>query len=106
MRSFDASPLFSGSVRTPMESVLQPAKWTNSVGSDTNERVMPTPRNLTRELFVTSPWMRSLDVPMTERYMPVKMSTEPYIVPQLSLPSMFTFRSPGLSPPRNRRRLN
>lgn len=103
MRSFDASPLFSRSIRTPMDSALRPVSWTNSIGSDNNERVMPTPRNLAKEMLVASPWIRSFDVNMVDRYLALKKNPsgfDQYIVPQLSL------QSPSMSPPRSRRRLN
>ena len=86
---------------------------------------MPTPRNLTKDLSGGSPWMRSLDVNMSDRYLGLPHQAgiqnrgtgvqDFYIVPQLSfhspgalrIPQMRTmsFASPVISPPRQRRRL-
>lgn len=104
---------------TPIKSVLKAIPWASAFKADYNERTMPTPRNLSQELNSASPWLQSLDVSMSERYVAVRFGGE---TPHLSLPSQvpqLTFQSPGgdvmmrtagaspaISPPRQRMRFN
>ena len=126
LSSFHASPLVARLQFTPTQTAIKSIRWKSAFKAEANDRVVPTPRNLSQDLNCGSPWLRSLDVNMSDRYFPVKYSGSTPVrsggfsqasVPQLIFPSPGTdvqmmsnansiHASPLFSPPRQRRRLN
>jgi hypothetical protein len=125
--SMNPSPVFPEPLHlTPGTHGVQSISWTSAFKAEYNERTMPTPRNLTKELNVASPWIRSLDVSMSEKYLssfrvgatPSRPSSKVFgTVPQLVMQSpggdvlmrtatQSVSSTPIFSPPRQRMRYN
>ena len=120
------SPVLGHLSITPGNTTIKSVNWTSTFKTEGNERHIPTPRNLAKELNCNSPWMKALDVDMSERYFPFRYTgTTPVRLNHISYPSvpqllsqspggdvnMFhthqsVHMSPMFSPPRQRRRLN
>jgi hypothetical protein len=120
------SPVLGHLSITPGNTAVRSITWTSNFKTDGNDRMIPTPRNLSKDLNCSSPWLRSLDVDMSERYFPLRYSgATPVRTSHLSfqtVPQLFSHSpsgdvgmfqthssvhmSPLFSPPRQRRRLN
>lgn len=120
------SPVLGHLSMTPGNTSIRSVNWTSTFKTEGNERMIPTPRNLTNDLNCSSPWLRALDVDMSERYFPLRYSgSTPVRTSQISIqtvPQLFSqspsgdvgmfqghsavHMSPLFSPPRQRRRLN
>lgn len=125
--SFNPSPIVPQGQLTPLKSGANSVPW-SSAFKGVLERAIPTPRNLTQELNSSSPWMRSLDVSMSDKYFSVRLGGDTPVrgssalfggsVPQVVLQSpggdvVMRTAAPSInasplvfSPPRQRMRYN
>ncbi len=107
--------------------MLNTISWTSALKGDYNERTMPTPRNLSQDLNAASPWLKALDVSMSDKYFAVRIGgdtpsrgTSQVFCVAGQVPPQLTLQSPGgdvlmrtaggssplISPPRQRMRFN